>query len=154
LSILLEKEGDLNVCGEAIPSEKQAIARFPPFLLRSPWQIFIIWRSRCQGEELRHVLYVIAYTKENRVYEASMSDSTIISITEARQKLFGLVDQVNESHEPVTIIGKRGNVVLVSEEDWRSIQETLYLKSIPGVWESIEEGLSETIEECSDDLPW
>ncbi|MEM9272919.1 MAG: type II toxin-antitoxin system Phd/YefM family antitoxin [Cyanobacteria bacterium P01_F01_bin.143] len=83
-----------------------------------------------------------------------MQNSTIISVTEARQKLFGLVDQVNESHEPVTITGKRGNAILVSEEDWRAIQETLYLKSIPGVWKSIEEGINESIEECSDDLPW
>ena len=83
-----------------------------------------------------------------------MSDSAIIPVTEARQKLFGLVDRVNESHESITIIGKRGNAVLVSEEDWRSIQETLYLKSIPGVWESIEAGLKEPIEACSDDLPW
>ena len=83
-----------------------------------------------------------------------MPNSTIISVTEARQRLFGLVDQVNESHEPVTITGKRGNAILVSEEDWRAIQETLYLKSIPGVWESIEEGIKESIEECSDDLPW
>jgi antitoxin YefM len=82
-----------------------------------------------------------------------MSDS-ILSITEARQTLFGLVDQVNESHEPVTIMGKRGNAVLVSEKDWRSIQETLYLKSMPGVWESIEEGIKEPIEESSDELPW
>ena len=83
-----------------------------------------------------------------------MADSPIISITEARQTLFGLVDQVNQSHEPVTIIGKRGNAVLLSEEDWRSIQETLYLKSIPGVWESIEEGMQEPMEVCSDSLPW
>ena len=83
-----------------------------------------------------------------------MPNSTIISVTEARQRLFGLVDQVNESHEPVTITGKRGNAILVAEEDWRAIQETLYLKSIPGVWESIEEGMKESIEECSDDLPW
>jgi antitoxin YefM len=83
-----------------------------------------------------------------------MSDSTIVSVTEARQALFGLVDRVNESHEPVTIVGKRANAVLVSEDDWRSIQETLYLKSIPGVWESIEEGMKESIEECSDTLPW
>jgi antitoxin YefM len=83
-----------------------------------------------------------------------MTDAIIISVTEARQTLFGLVDRVNESHEPVTIIGKRGNAILVSEEDWRSIQETLYLKSISGVWESIEEGMKEPIEECSDDLPW
>jgi antitoxin YefM len=91
---------------------------------------------------------------KNKAECAHMSDSIIISVTEARQTLFGLVDQVNESHEPVTIMGKRGNAVLVSEEDWRSIQETLYLKSMPGVWESIEEGIKEPIEECSDDLPW
>ena len=83
-----------------------------------------------------------------------MSNSRIISVTEARQTLFGLVDQVNESHEPITITGKRGNAILIGEEDWHSIQETLYLKSIPGVWESIEEGMKEPIEECSDDLPW
>ncbi|MGB5714267.1 MAG: type II toxin-antitoxin system Phd/YefM family antitoxin [Waterburya sp.] len=83
-----------------------------------------------------------------------MSESNIISITQARQTLFGLVDRVNESHEPIFITGKRGSAVLVSESDWRSIQETLYLKSIPGVWESIEKGIKEPIEECSDDLPW
>ncbi len=83
-----------------------------------------------------------------------MSDSPIVSVTEARQTLFGLVDRVNESHEPTTITGKRGNAVLVSEDDWRAIQETLYLKSIPGVWDSIEEGLAESVENCSDELPW
>lgn len=83
-----------------------------------------------------------------------MADSTILSVTEARQTLFGLVDQVNESHEPVTITGKRGNAVLVSEQDWKAIQETLYLKSIPGVWESIEEGIQEPLDECADQLDW
>ncbi len=83
-----------------------------------------------------------------------MSDSRIVSVTEARQTLFGLVDRVNESHEAITITGKRGNAVLVSEDDWRAIQETLYLKSIPEVWNSIEEGMKEPIEECSDNLPW
>jgi antitoxin YefM len=92
--------------------------------------------------------------KKNYGRSAIMSDSTIVSVTEARQTLFGLVDRVNESHEAVTIIGKRANAVLISEDDWRSIQETLYLKSIPGVWESIEDGMKETIEECSDNLPW
>jgi prevent-host-death family protein len=83
-----------------------------------------------------------------------MSNPSIISVTEARQTLFGLVERVNESHEPVTITSKHGNVVVVSELDWRSIQETLYLKSIPGVWESIESGMKEPIEDCSDELPW
>ncbi|WP_017325387.1 type II toxin-antitoxin system Phd/YefM family antitoxin [Synechococcus sp. PCC 7336] len=83
-----------------------------------------------------------------------MPDSNIIPITEARQTLFGLVDRVNDSHEPVFITGKRGSAVLVSEEDWRSIQETLYLKSISGVWDSIEAGMKQPIEDCADDLPW
>ena len=83
-----------------------------------------------------------------------MSDSSMISVAEARKTLVGLVERVQESHEPVTITSEQGNVVVVSEEDWRSIQETLYLKSIPGVWESIEAGIQEPIEACSDNLPW
>lgn len=82
-----------------------------------------------------------------------MSDPTTISITAAQQTLVGLVNRVNESHKPITITGEQGNAVLVSEEDWRSIQETLYLKSIPGVWESIEAGIQEPLEECSDRFP-
>ena len=83
-----------------------------------------------------------------------MADSTIFSVTEARQTLFGLVDQVNESHETVTITSKRGNAVLVSEQDWKALQETLYLKSMPGVWDSIEKGIREPLDECSDELDW
>jgi len=82
-----------------------------------------------------------------------MSDPTTISITAAQQTLVGLVNRVNESHKPITITGEQGNAVLVSEEDWRSIQETLYLKSIPGVWASIEAGIQEPLEECSDRFP-
>ena len=98
-------------------------------------------------------MYVITYA-QILLSPANMADSTIFSVTEARQTLFGLVDQVNESHEPVTITSKRGNAVLVSEQDWKALQETLYLKSIPGVWDSIEEGIREPLEECSDQLDW
>jgi antitoxin YefM len=83
-----------------------------------------------------------------------MPNSPIISVTEARQTFLGLVERVSQSHEPVTITSKGGNVVLISEEDWLSIQETLYLKSISGVWESIEAAMKEPIEDCSDELPW
>ncbi|MDJ0845501.1 type II toxin-antitoxin system Phd/YefM family antitoxin [Crocosphaera sp.] len=83
-----------------------------------------------------------------------MLDSTHISFLEAQKKLLTLMEQVNESHQPVTITAENNNVVLVSEEDWKSLQETLYLKSIPGMWESIEEGINEPIEDCSDSLPW
>ncbi len=77
-----------------------------------------------------------------------------LSATEARAKLYRLIDQTALSHEPVVITGKRGNAVLVSEEDWRSIQETLYLLSIPGLRESIREGLATPLEDCQEMLDW
>jgi len=77
-----------------------------------------------------------------------------INATEARSRLYKLLDEIAESHEPVLITGKRANAVLISENDWRSIQETLYLLSIPGMRESIREGLNTSIEECSDRLDW
>lgn len=61
----------------------------------------------------------------------------VINATAARANIFGLIDQVAEEHEEVMITTKRNNAVLVSEEDWRSIQETLYLSSIPGMVDSI-----------------
>lgn len=78
----------------------------------------------------------------------------VLSITEARKNIYKLVAQTNETHEPIQITGKRNNAVLVSEEDWRSIQETLYLISIPGMRESIIEGLSTPLSETSDKLDW
>jgi antitoxin YefM len=77
-----------------------------------------------------------------------------ISATNARESLYRLIDEVAESAEPIQIRGKRTNAVLVSEDDWRSIQETLYLLSIPGMKESILAGGAEPIEECSDELDW
>ncbi len=79
---------------------------------------------------------------------------TTLSASEARKRLYNLVDEVKETHEPVQIVGKRSSAVLVSEEDWRAIQETLYLTSIPGMRESIREGLSTAIEECDEDPGW
>ena len=77
-----------------------------------------------------------------------------VNATEARAKLYRLIDEAAESHEPVFITGKRANAVLLSEDDWRSIQETLYLLSIPGMRESIVEGMKTPAEECSEDLAW
>ncbi|MDP2899308.1 MAG: type II toxin-antitoxin system Phd/YefM family antitoxin [bacterium] len=79
---------------------------------------------------------------------------TTLSASEARRRLYNLVDEVKETHEPVQIVGKRSSAVLVSEEDWRAIQETLYLTSIPGMRESIREGLSTAIEECDEEPGW
>jgi len=74
--------------------------------------------------------------------------------SEARSKLYRLIDETAASHQPVLITGKRANAVLVSEEDWMAVQETVYLLSIPGMRESIREGLNEPIEECAKDLEW
>jgi len=79
---------------------------------------------------------------------------TIIKISEARGRLGRLVDEAAVSHEPILITGKRGNAVLISEEDWRAIQETLYLLSIPGMREYIREGLQTPVEECVKELDW
>ena len=77
-----------------------------------------------------------------------------VNVTEARAKLYRLIDEAAESHEPVFITGKRANAVLLSEDDWRSIQETLHLLSIPGARETILEGMNTPVEECSGDLAW
>ncbi|MEW6112064.1 MAG: type II toxin-antitoxin system Phd/YefM family antitoxin [Thermodesulfobacteriota bacterium] len=79
---------------------------------------------------------------------------TVIKASEARARLYRLIDETASSHEPVFITGKRGNAVLVSEEDWRSIQETLYLLSIPGMRESIIDGRKTPVEECARELDW
>ncbi|MEY3769077.1 MAG: hypothetical protein RLZZ11_2147 [Cyanobacteriota bacterium] len=77
-----------------------------------------------------------------------------ISASEARRRLFSLIDEVRESHQPVEIHGKRGSAVLLSEDDWRAIQETLLLCAIPGMRESILEGMATPVEELSEDAGW
>ncbi len=79
---------------------------------------------------------------------------TILNATEARSKLYNLIDEASETHQPITITGKRSNAVLISEEDWNSISETLHLLSVPGIRESIKAGMAEPISECSKELDW
>jgi antitoxin YefM len=78
----------------------------------------------------------------------------ILKATEARSKLYALIDKAAESHEPIVITGKRANAVLVSEEDWNAISETLYLLSIPGMRESIREGMAQDVSQCHKELEW
>ena len=78
----------------------------------------------------------------------------ILKATEARTNLYNLIDETAESHQPIVITGKRNNAVLIAEEDWNAINETLFLVSIPGMRESIKEGLETDISECSEDLDW
>jgi prevent-host-death family protein len=79
---------------------------------------------------------------------------TTITATEARKRLYALVDDVAESHEPIQIAGKRNSAVLISEEDWRAIQETIYLSSIPGMRASIRKGLKTPVDQCAEALKW
>lgn len=79
---------------------------------------------------------------------------TSVPVAKARSKLYQLLDEAADSHEPIQITGKRSNAVLVSEEDWRSIQETLYLLSIPGMRESIRKGMAEPLNKSSSKPGW
>ncbi len=77
-----------------------------------------------------------------------------INVTNARKDLYKILQRVNETHEPVEITGKDSSAVLVGEEDWRSIQETLFLTSIPGMRESIIEGMNTPTSELAENLDW
>ena len=77
-----------------------------------------------------------------------------MNITNARKDLYKIVESVNETHEPIFITGKNSSAILVGEEDWRSIQETLMLTSIPGMRESIVDGMNTDIKELSEELDW
>lgn len=79
---------------------------------------------------------------------------TNLTASEARANLYRLLDQANESHEPIMISGKRSNAVLVSAEDWAAIQETLYLLSVPGMRESIKAGMAEPVDACAQEPGW
>jgi len=79
---------------------------------------------------------------------------TTITATEARKQLYTLLDNVADNHTPVQITGKRHSAILVAEDDWRSIQETLHLHSIPGMRDSIIKGLNTSVEECKEELDW
>ena len=77
-----------------------------------------------------------------------------ITASEARADLYRLIDQASESHQPILISGKRSSAVLVSAEDWQAIQETLYLLSVPGMRESIKQGMAEPLSESATAVTW
>ena len=79
---------------------------------------------------------------------------TTLNVTEARANLYKLIDDTTVSHEPVVITGKRGNAVLLAEDDWNAITETLHLLSVPGMRESILEGMQESIDSAVTELNW
>lgn len=83
----------------------------------------------------------------------NLSTSTMPA-SKVRSNLYNLIDEVSINHKPLLITGKRHNAMLVSEEDWSGLQETLYLLSIPGMGESIKKGMATPLDECSKDLDW
>lgn len=85
---------------------------------------------------------------------SEVTEMRTLTGSQARAQLYKLLDEAASSHEPILITGKRANAVIVSEEDWRAVQETLYLLSIPGMRESIRRGLREPVERCRGELKW
>jgi len=79
---------------------------------------------------------------------------TSISVSKARANIFQLIQETNESHNPIIITGKKNDAVLLSLDDWNAIQETLYLTSIPNMRESIIKGLNTKVEDCETELNW
>lgn len=82
---------------------------------------------------------------------------TSISVTKARKNIYGLIADVNTSNQPITITNNKGdNAVLISEDNWQAIEETLYLNAIPGMTDSILEGGRTPIEDClsEDEVEW
>ncbi|ADJ28449.1 type II toxin-antitoxin system Phd/YefM family antitoxin [Nitrosococcus watsonii] len=79
---------------------------------------------------------------------------TTLNVTEARSKLYALIDETSTSHQPIVITEKSGSAVLLAEEDWNAINETLHLLSVPGMRESIREGMETKLEECDQELDW
>ena len=77
-----------------------------------------------------------------------------VTATKAHSMIYKLIDDASDSHEPIQITGKRSNAVLVAEDDWRAIQESLYLVSIPDMRESIRSGLATSVSACAKKLDW
>ena len=89
-----------------------------------------------------------------RPQKRTLISMTRMNASEAREKFYQLLDEMSSGHEPVLITGPRSNAVLVGEEDWNSIQETLHLLSVPGMRESIREGLAAPAAQCKKEPNW
>ncbi len=89
-----------------------------------------------------------------RTYRRTLGEKLNTQEVRHGSNLYRLIDETAESHQPIVIMGKRNKAVLVSEEDWSAIQETLYLLSVPGMRESIREGMDTPVEECDEELDW
>jgi antitoxin YefM len=79
---------------------------------------------------------------------------SVLTASQARANLYRLIDEAAESHEPIVIAGKRSSAVLVSAEDWKAIQETMHLLSIPGMRKSIRDAMAEPLAKSAKELRW
>ncbi len=77
-----------------------------------------------------------------------------MTVSQARANIYKIVDETAQSHEPILITGKRNNAVLISEDDWNAIEETLYLNSIPNMVSSIQEAKELSDDDYSEDIEW
>lgn len=77
-----------------------------------------------------------------------------LTASQARANLYKLIDETASSHQPIVISGKRTSAVLVASEDWDAIQETLFLLSVPGMRESIKQGMAEPLASSATELKW
>jgi len=80
--------------------------------------------------------------------------TNIISVSQARADIYNLMDRTAQTHEPIIITGKRNNVVMISQEDWEAIEETLYLNSIPNLSKSIQDAMKADDSEFCEDIEW
>ena len=78
----------------------------------------------------------------------------VMSVSQVRADIYNVMDETAQTHEPVLITGKRNNVVMLSQEDWNAIEETLYLNSIPNMVSSIQDSMNADDSEFSEDIEW
>jgi antitoxin YefM len=78
----------------------------------------------------------------------------IMSVSQVRKDIYNVMDETAQTHEPILITGKRNNVVMLSQEDWNAIEETLYLNSIPNMASSIQDSMNVDDSEFSEDIEW
>jgi prevent-host-death family protein len=78
----------------------------------------------------------------------------VMTVSQARSNIYKLMDETAQTHEPIVITGKRNNVVMISEEDWKAIEETLHLNSVAGMADSIQESMDAPDSEFSEDIQW
>ncbi len=78
----------------------------------------------------------------------------VMSVSQVRADIYNVIDETAQTHQPVLITGKRNNAVMISQEDWNAIEETLYLNSIKGLSSSIQEVMKQEDDEFSEDIKW